>query len=458
MVMRLSTKLLLAFALLLTVTLVVVSVVAYSSAAREVRGFMFGGTMVPPDGITADLSTYYLERGSWQGVESVLVPAHGAGVGGFGPMMGQRVVLVDAAGRVVGDTSSTLLGSFVAENEIARGVPITVEHTRVGTLLLFGGMGGFGTPSGGQEAQLIGRVNRAIWLAAGLGALLGLVLAAVLSRSLTAPLRSLTAAMNRFARGERNLSLPATSPDEVGDLTESFRHLVGEIERQEGLRKEMTADIAHELRNPIAVIQANVESLVDGVYPATAENLEPVLESVHLLSRLVEDLRTLALADAGRLTVEIGATDIIPVLRRVANALEPRAAAKQVRLTVESARSIFAAADPQRLEQIISNLVNNAIRHTPEGGRVTMRADLQASGRVRIDVTDTGSGIPPDALAHVFERFYRADRGRSRVEGGTGLGLAIARKLAEAQGGNLTADNLLEGGARFSLTLAPAAG
>jgi two-component system sensor histidine kinase BaeS len=194
------------------------------------------------------------------------------------------------------------------------------------------------------------------------------------------------------------------------------------------------------------------------VYPATAENLEPVLESVHLLSRLVEDLRTLALADAGRLTVEIGATDIIPVLRRVANALEQHAAAKQIRLTVESAHSVFAAADPQRLEQILSNLVNNAIRHTPEGGRVAMRVALQASGRVRIDVTDTGSGIPPDALAHVFERFYRADRGRSRVEGGTGLGLAIARKLAEAQGGNLTADNPPEGGARFSLTLAPAAG
>jgi two-component system sensor histidine kinase BaeS len=456
--MRLSTKLLLSFALLLTVTLVVVSVVAYSSAAREVRGFMFGGTIVPPEEITTDLSTYYQERGGWQGVEAVLVPSRGSGAGGLGPMMGQRFVLVDATGRVVGDTSSTLLGSFVAEDEIARGVPITVKQARVGTLLLFGGMGGFGTPQGGLDALLIGRVNRAIWLAAGLGALLGLVLAVVLSRSLTAPLRSLTAAMNRFARGERNLHLPATSPDEVGDLTESFRHLVGEIERQEGLRKEMTADIAHELRNPIAVIQANVESLVDGVYPATAENLEPVLESVHLLSRLVEDLRTLALADAGRLTVEIGATDIIPVLRRVANALEQHAAAKQIRLTVESAHSVFAAADPQRLEQILSNLVNNAIRHTPEGGRVAMRVALQASGRVRIDVTDTGSGIPPDALAHVFERFYRADRGRSRVEGGTGLGLAIARKLAEAQGGNLTADNPPEGGARFSLTLAPAAG
>jgi signal transduction histidine kinase len=189
--------------------------------------------------------------------------------------------------------------------------------------LLFGGLGP-GTAFAGQELQLIGRVNRAIWLAAGLGATLGLVLAVVLSRSLTAPLRSLTASMNRFARGERNFSLPAASRDEVGDLTVSFRRLVGEIERQEGLRKEMTADIAHELRNPIAVIQANVESLVDGVYPATAENLAPVLESVHLLSRLVEDLRTLALADAGRLAMELGATDVAPVLRRVANAFEVR--------------------------------------------------------------------------------------------------------------------------------------
>jgi signal transduction histidine kinase len=308
-----------------------------------------------------------------------------------------------------------------------------------------------------QESFLIGRVNRAIWLAAGLGGLLGLVLAIALSRGLTAPLRSLTASMNRFTQGERNLDLPRASPDEVGELTESFRRLVGEIERQEGLRKEMTADIAHELRNPIAVIQANVESLVDGVYPATAENLEPVLESVRLLSRLVEDLRTLALADAGRLTMEIGPTDVAPVLRRVVSAFESRAAPKNVTLHVDGAPSATAAADPQRLEQILSNLVGNAIRHTPEGGRVMMKIDSAPGGRVRIDVTDTGSGIPPEALAHVFERFYRADRGRSRIEGGTGLGLAIARKLAEAQGGSLSAENLPEGGARFRLVLAPPA-
>jgi signal transduction histidine kinase len=451
--MRLSTKLLLSFALMLTVTLVVVSVVAYSSAAREVRGFMFGGTMMAPEGIANDLSQFYKEHGNWQGVESLLAPFHGPGNGGFGAMMGQRFVVVDTAGQVVGDSSGTLLGSFVSAEEIARGLAVTVNGSRVGTLLLFGGLGP-GAAFAGQELQLIGRVNRAIWLAAGLGGLLGLVLAVLLSRSLTAPLRSLTASMNRFARGERNLNLPAASPDEVGDLTESFRRLVGEIERQEGLRKEMTADIAHELRNPIAVIQANVESLVDGVYPATAENLEPVLESVRLLSRLVEDLRTLALADAGRLAMELGATDVAPVMRRVANAFELRAADKHVRLAVEGTGSVWVTADPQRLEQILSNLVSNAIRHTPEGGQVALRVASVAGGRVRIEVTDTGSGIPAEALAHVFERFYRADRGRSRVEGGTGLGLAIARKLAEAQGGELAADNLPEGGARFSLTLA----
>ncbi len=456
--MRLSTKLLFAFALLLTMTLVVVAVVAYSSAAREVRGFMFAGSMTAPEGITSKLGKFYAERGNWDGVEALLVPSHGPGPGGFGAMMGQRLVLADSAGIVVGDSSGTLRGSILAGEEIARGAPVVVESSRVGTLLLLGGMSGVGLPIGTQESFLIGRVNRAIWLAAGLGGLLGLVLAVVLSRGLTAPLRSLSASMNRFARGERNLDLPPASHDEVGELTESFRRLVGEIQRQEGLRKEMTADIAHELRNPIAVIQANVESLVDGVYPATAENLEPVLESVRLLTRLVEDLRTLALADAGRLAMEIGATDVVPVLRRVASAFELRAASKKVGLRLEGARSALAAVDPQRLEQILSNLVNNAIRHTPEGGKVTMQVLPLGSGRVRIDVTDTGSGIPPEALAHVFERFYRADRGRSRVEGGTGLGLAIARKLAEAQGGDLSADNLPEGGARFSLVLAPAPG
>ncbi len=378
--MRLSTKLLFAFALLLTVTLVVVAVVGYSSAAREVRGFMFAGSMTEPDVIAGDLGRFYRDRGNWLGVESLLVPPHSSGQGGFGAMMGQRLVVVDAQGNVVGDSSGTLLGSSVAGKEIARGVPVLVESSRVGTLLLFGGLNGVDMPLVMQESLLIGRVNRAIWLAAGLGGLLGLVLAVALSRGLTAPLRSLTASMNRFTQGERNLDLPRSSPDEVGELTESFRRLVGEIERQDGLRKEMTADIAHELRNPIAVIQANVESLVDGVYPATAENLAPVLESVRLLSRLVEDLRTLALADAGRLTMEIGPTDVAPVLRRVVSAFESRAAPKNVTLHVEGAPSAIAAADPQRLEQILSNLVGNAIRHTPEGGRVMMKIELRRRG------------------------------------------------------------------------------
>jgi len=164
--MRLSTRLLFAFALLLTMTLVVVAVVAYSSAAREVRGFMFAGNMTAPESIASDLGQFYAERGTWDGVETLLVPAHGPGPGGFGAMMGQRLVLVDSAGIVVGDSSGTLLGSSVAGEEIARGAPVVVKSSRVGTLLLFGGMSGVGLPIGVQESFLIGRVNRAIWLAA----------------------------------------------------------------------------------------------------------------------------------------------------------------------------------------------------------------------------------------------------------------------------------------------------
>jgi signal transduction histidine kinase len=202
------------------------------------------------------------------------------------------------------------------------------------------------------------------------------------------------------------------------------------------------------------VQRASLEALQDGVFPLNPENLSPILEQNVLLSRLVDDLRTLALADAGQLKLESVPTDFAALVEHLVERHLPQAAAQQVELSYQHSSDPLPPMDldPLRIEQILGNLLSNALRYTPPQGRVEVSLSRSHSN-VQLTVHDSGPGIPDEALPYIFERFYRADRSRSRLEGGTGLGLAIARQLARAQGGDLTAANHPQGGAVFTLTL-----
>jgi signal transduction histidine kinase len=441
--MRLATKILLAFSLLLLTTLLTVVFLTTRAAPREVRGAMSQVGMMPDNLLARELAAYYSANRSWNGAETVLFQP--------GPMQSThtgRILVVDAGGTVVIDTAGNQVGKKFSGIPGSSTFYIESGGRTVGELVTF-------EPplQSAWEGPLVRAVNRVLlWTAITAGGV-GIVIALILSRSLTSPLRRLSAAMQRFARGERDLKLPAPSGDEVGDLTRSFQGMVDEVGRQERLRKEMSADIAHELRTPLSVIRANLDALVDGVYPLTRENLSPIRDSAELLDRLIEDLRTLELADAGQLALERSDVDCVRLIRRVAARFAPQAEARSMRMEIPPAENLpHADADPQRLEQILGNLIGNALRHTPDGGEIRLGATA-GDGALRITVEDSGGGIPPESLERIFERFYRLDSGRSRVEGGSGLGLAIARKLAEAHGGSLTAENRETGGARFILTL-----
>jgi signal transduction histidine kinase len=440
--MRLATKILLAFGLLLLTTLGAVVFFTNRTAGREMRGALSQIEMMPDNMLSRELAAYYSANQSWVGAESVLFSP-----GPFQAIRNSRLLVVDSNGIVVIDTTGNLIGQPYTIPPGTAAIPIRTAHQTVGELVTFD------VPPNGPEQPLLLAVNRVLLWTAVTAAVAGLVIALILSQSLTSPLRHLTGAVQRFARGERNIFLPRPSRDEVGDLTRSFQGMMTDIERQETLRKEMTADIAHELRTPLSVIRANLDALSDGVYPLTKDNLAPIRESAELLDRLIEDLRTLELADAGQLALEFSEVDVSRLMRRVTARFAPRAESRSQKIeTLPSENLPAVKADLQRLEQVLGNLIDNALRHTPDGGVIRLTANLEGSV-IRVMVEDSGPGIPADSIDRIFERFYRLDSGRARAEGGSGLGLAIARKLAEAHGGTLTAENRSEGGARFTLSL-----
>jgi two-component system OmpR family sensor kinase/two-component system sensor histidine kinase BaeS len=246
----------------------------------------------------------------------------------------------------------------------------------------------------------------------------------------------------------------------LGELADSFNLMTEELARADNLRRNMTADVAHELRTPLSVIQGKIEGVLDGVYPAAQEHLEPILEETKLLAHLVEDLRLLALAEAGQLGLEKQPLDVGDLLRDAQVNFGPQADDRGVTLALDLPADLPPVlADRRRVAQVVGNLLTNALRHTPQGGYVTLAAVLSPplprgdKGEVAISVSDTGAGIPAEDMPYIFERFWRGDKSRSRAGGGSGLGLAIAKQLVEMHGGSIGVESAPGEGATFRFTL-----
>ncbi len=446
-------KLLLGFGLVSLVGVLTVALLANQAAAREVRGFMFRGGMSDPELLAGELAAYYRGRGGWDGVESLLTSPGGGPTmmnhAGMARMMSTRLQLASPDGAFLAGSQPTGAGR-IDQAELAGATPIVVDGEIVGFLLV-------DTPATSSlSTDVLARVNRGILTAALAAATAALVVAWALAAGLIRPVRRLTEAARAVAHGDLSQRVPVGERDEIGELASAFNQMADSLERAERLRRDMTADVAHELRNPLAILQAQVEALADGVYPLTAENLNPILGQTQVLSRLVDDLRTLAMADSGQLQLVTAPTDIRALADRLLEAVRPQADAQHIRLRMEG-DSAWAVIDRVRIEQALGNLIANALRHTPSGGEILIRIGRsREQGMSSIVVEDTGEGIPEEALPYVFERFFRADKARARSEGGTGLGLAITRQLIEAHGGMVTAGNRPEGGALFTLRL-PAA-
>ena len=278
-------------------------------------------------------------------------------------------------------------------------------------------------------------------------------LAVFVSRRISAPLGKVNAAARRVAGGDLHAEVPGSSIYELDALATSFNQMTADLRNADELRRNMTADIAHELRTPLTIIKGKLEGIVDGVYEANPEHVGQVLEEANLLERLIDDLRILSLAEAGRLPLYKEELAVADLLADVQRSFARLAATQDIALTVQDVpANVRILADPQRMQQVLGNLLSNSLRYTAAGGQITVGA-THGDGSVTITIADTGLGIAPDDLPSIFERFYRSDKARSHHGQGAGLGLAIAKQLIEAQGGTIAAASTLGVGTTITLTI-----
>lgn len=449
---------------------------------------------------------YYEASGSWQGVERLLWPApaarrmgpDGGSPGpGAGPRMGAgrppgagggpgfmglgpaRIQLTDTRGIVVASNIGPTGGVLGA----AGGLPVLVGGVQVGTLWV--DLPGMPPTTPLEEEFARGISYTAVYgglVAAGLAMLLGIVLA----RRITRPVSTLAAATRAVARKDLTVRVPdqELGLDELGALGRDFNRMADRLAEQERLRRTLIADVAHELRTPVAILKGQFEAIQDGVTAASPETLLPLHDEALRLARLVDDLQSLALADAGQLPLQRRPATPADLVGAAAAAFGPAATAQEIRFTVAMAADLPAVdADPDRIKQVLLNLLGNALRHTRSGGRIGLSAtlaggsagdngaavagksgeDMAGGGRTRdaavrrrfvtFAVSDNGEGIAPADLPHVFDRFWRADKSRSRSAGGSGLGLAIARGIVTAHGGEMAVASTPDAGSCFSFVL-----
>jgi len=448
---KLWVRLSLAFALVLLVGLTIAALLANRQVSLGFRQYVAHSQMDTV--LWENVTSFYAANQSWQGVENIFALSNGKGRGRR--QGAPKHILADAEGVIVYDETGERLGDRLSTRERQNALPIQVGGETVG--YLYASSPGQENLAAAEQA-FFDQVNRALLQAGAIAGILGIILGLLLARSIAAPLSHLATAAHRLAQGELAERVPVQGTEEMAEAAHAFNDMAASLEKAEMLRRNLVADIAHELRTPLTVIQGNLQAILDDVYPLEKSEIATVYDETRVLARLVGDLRDLSQAEAGQLNLNLQPTAVQPVLDSVRNAFAEVARQKGIHLHSTDASALPPVlADPDRLRQILNNLVGNALRHAPESGRVQIVAEKngggQNEGRVRFSVADTGPGIPPDALPHVFDRFWRAERSRSREHGGSGLGLAISKQLVEAQGGQIGVESEVGRGSVFWFTL-----
>lgn len=385
------------------------------------------------------LSRYYFDFGSWEGVQPLIEQ--------MGALYERRVIITDSSGIVVADSQSEIIGEQYKAEFPSIPLAPRPDGGSLGTLYILR------NESESASAALIKALNRFLLLGGVLALIVAIVVTLFISRRIMKPVQALTVAAKRLGDGDFSHRVQVSDKGEMADLARTFNSMAESLERGEMLRRNMVSDVAHELRTPISNIRGQLEAVSDGLIKPDARTFDSIHEDSLLLSRLIDDLQELTLAEAGKLSLFRQAEDVLQLIHKTVDAASAKAAAGGITLTIELPEQLaLCDIDSQRIGQVLRNLLENAITHTSKGGTVAVTAK-QVREHVEIDVVDTGEGISAEHLPNVFERFYRADKSRTRATGGSGLGLTIARRLVEAHGGEIGVQSEAGKGSRFYFTI-----
>lgn len=384
--------------------------------------------------IANSLEGYYLGHGSWEGVETVFDSTRA--------LNSLNTILLDQNQRIILDRRPdpvSTIGSRYEFDDRDVVIKLRARGNQIGYLVI----------TAYSLAVRLGFARAILVPIGGISFILAMFLVVVsilLVRRFVHPLADVIYAAHAVANGDLQTRIPTRGPQDLRSLSNSFNEMASSLERSDRERRSMLADIAHELRTPLSVIRGRLEGIVDGIYSENGPQVSMALEQTYILGRLVEDLRLLTLAETRQLPFDKSNVDLGELIERVLSIFSAEAQEKGISLSFsQKSGNLIAFVDPQRIEQVISNLIENDLRYVPDGGKVWVTAG-EIPGGVQIAVNDNGAGIPGEDLPYIFDRFWRKDKSRSRATGGTGLGLAIAKQLVEAQGGTIEAKNLSDGG------------
>ena len=430
-----------AFTLIILVTIGTVFFSINQATQNEIRRFGERVDQMRAARIGVELSHYYSRQGDWSGIQSFVEQ--------WGNIYGQQIILTDANGMVVADSEGALLGKLYEPDSPGRLISSPWQAGVIGTLYIPKSSPEVGFTSLQILFKAIGRFF--IW-----GGLIAIAIALImtfsLSRRILAPIQSLTLTARRLGQGDLSQRVESHDKSEVGELAQAFNSMANDLERAEQLRRNITADVAHELRTPLSNIQGYLEAVQDGVIKPDGDTIHSLQEEAALLARLVDDLQELSLAEAGELKLVCQAEDIVELINLTVSSVQPQVATKGLSISVNLPDRLPPVnIDRHRISQVLRNLLENAVAHTAKGS-ITVTASQQDSW-LEISVADTGEGISAEDLPNIFERFYRVDKSRARATGGSGLGLTIARHLVEAHGGKIKAQSQQGKGSRFPFTI-----
>jgi signal transduction histidine kinase len=442
MIHRLWFRLAFIFALIILVTVVTIYFFVSERIATEMKYYETIGAQYRTLQIRSQLYLHYLAKGGWEGVQPV-VEALG--------VSGTHIVLVAVNGTVIGDSAGEeYVGMNYTDNSTSP-VALTLRRGALNETLgeVYITSDPTAEPYIAPFVRLSASINRSLLLGGSLAIGIALLLTFILSRRMTSPIDVLAKAARRLGRGDLSQRVRLQGEGEVTALAQAFNSMAGDLQYAEQLRRNMVADVAHELRTPLSNIQGYLEAIRDGMIEPDAAAIRSLNEETSLLSRLVNELQELSLAEAGELKLVYQTEDMTSLVQQAVTHWQPQLTAREISLSLDLPESLPPVnIDWQRVNQVLHNILENAVAHTPKGG--TINVTVTEKGKwVEVSVSDTGEGIPPEDLPHIFERFYRVDKSRARATGGSGLGLTIAKRLIEAHRGVIEVQSKLGEGSRF---------